>query len=189
MARCRITPVYTSTMATRCWHCHHIKEGIIRYRIVVCSQLPSGTTSKKRISSWCLSPYWCWPRELALFAWCWSPFVSRCETTEFFLAFWFSMFSPTQSISLTAEWGCLILSLSSALGLFLPFAVFVVDISPLAPSTMVFLGDLAALARWHRDGQGPRVHHKLPMLRIYIIYDILWYIIDIMIYYDIVICK
>ena len=36
--------------------------------------------------------------------------------------------------------GCLICSLSSSLGLFLPFAVFVVDISPLAPSTMVFLG-------------------------------------------------
>ncbi|CAK9021838.1 MMPL domain-containing protein (Fragment), partial [Durusdinium trenchii] len=35
---------------------------------------------------------------------------------------------------------CLICSLSSALGLFLPFAVYVVDISPLAPSTMVFLG-------------------------------------------------
>lgn len=29
---------------------------------------------------------------------------------------------------------------SLRLGLFLPFAVYVVDISPLAPSTMVFLG-------------------------------------------------
>ncbi|CAK9021866.1 Membrane protein YdfJ [Durusdinium trenchii] len=40
---------------------------------------------------------------------------------------------------------CLICSLSSALGLFLPFAVYVVDISPLAPSTMVFLGIALAI--------------------------------------------
>ena len=40
---------------------------------------------------------------------------------------------------------CLICSLSSSLGLFLPFAVFVVDISPLAPSTMVFLGIALAI--------------------------------------------
>lgn len=38
---------------------------------------------------------------------------------------------------------CLICSLASSLGLFLPLAIYVVDISPLAPSTMVFLGSSA----------------------------------------------
>ncbi|CAJ1346903.1 unnamed protein product [Effrenium voratum] len=40
---------------------------------------------------------------------------------------------------------CLACSLSTSLGLFLPFALYVVDISPLAPSTMVFLGMALAI--------------------------------------------
>jgi len=40
---------------------------------------------------------------------------------------------------------CLACSLAASLGIFLPFAIYVVDISPLAPSTMAFLGIALAI--------------------------------------------
>ena len=173
-------------MATRCWHCHHIKEGIIRYRIVVCSQLPSGTTSKKRISSWCLSPYWCWPRELALFAWCWSLFVSRCETSEFFWHFGLACLARLSQSAWPQNqvvW----------------FWVYPLLLDCSYPS----LSSLWISHHWHQapwffwetwqpwhDGigmaKGQEFTTNLQCLEFILYHDISWYI---MIYYDIVICK
>ena len=170
-------------MAIRCWHCHHIKEGIIRYRIVVCSQLPSGTTSKKKISSWCLSPYWCWRRELALFAWCWSPFVSRCETTEFFLAFFFK--ACLARLSSQSAWPHFfrLFDFESILCSWTVPTLRCLRCGYLTTGTKHhgFSGRLGSLGTM-ASGQGPRVHHTLTNFQCSEFILILYYI---MIYHDI----